>query len=91
MRDAIEVHLGLVPVGDARAVRSTAYIWVDDAAEVAQAWHLAGADVRLPEDPDSGQHEVSSIRREYHPIRLADRTVGHVLSGDFTVRISPSW
>src|ERR1700674_4642255 len=56
-RDGVEIHLGLVPEGDARRIRSTAYIWVDDADELGQAWLLAGADVRLPEDTEWGQHE----------------------------------
>jgi hypothetical protein len=40
--------LGLVPEDDPRAIRGTAYIWVDDAVEVAEAWRLAGADVGSP-------------------------------------------
>jgi catechol 2,3-dioxygenase-like lactoylglutathione lyase family enzyme len=69
-RDGIEIHLGLVPEGDPRATRSTAYVWVDDADELAQAWRLAGADVRPPEDTAWGQHEGVVIDPDGNLIRF---------------------
>jgi len=51
-RDGIEIHLGVAP--EPRAARSTAYIWVDDADQVADAWRAAGADVWPPQDTDWG-------------------------------------
>jgi uncharacterized glyoxalase superfamily protein PhnB len=68
--DGVEIHLGVVPPGDPHAARSTAYIWVDDADDVAQAWRLAGADVRLPEDTDWGQHEGVVIDPDGNIIRF---------------------
>lgn len=34
-RDGVEIHLGMVPGGDPGAIRSTAYMWVDDADKLA--------------------------------------------------------
>ena len=56
-RDGIEIHLGQVPEGDPRAIRASAYLWVDDADEVARVWRAAGADIRQPQDTGWGQHE----------------------------------
>ncbi|HLN04631.1 MAG TPA: VOC family protein [Acidimicrobiales bacterium] len=69
-RDGIEIHLGLVPEGDPRAIRSTAYVWVDDADDLAHAWRSAGADVRLPEDTEWGQHEGVLIDPDGNIIRF---------------------
>lgn len=69
-RDGIEIHLGVVPDGDPRSIRSTAYVWVDDADEIAHAWRLAGADVRMPEDTDWGQHEGVVIDPDGNIIRF---------------------
>jgi predicted enzyme related to lactoylglutathione lyase len=69
-RDGVEIHIGTVPAGDARAVPSTAYIWVDDADEIAAAWRAEGADVRMPEDTDWGQHEGVVIDPDGNIIRF---------------------
>jgi predicted enzyme related to lactoylglutathione lyase len=69
-RDGIELHLGLVPEGDQRSVRSTAYVWVDDADELAREWAAAGADVRTPEDTEWGQHEGALIDPDGNVIRF---------------------
>ncbi len=69
-RDGIEIHLGLVPEGDSRSIRSTAYVWVDDADELAEAWRSAGADVRGPEDTEWGQHEGVLIDPDGNIIRF---------------------
>jgi catechol 2,3-dioxygenase-like lactoylglutathione lyase family enzyme len=69
-RDGIEIHLGQLPEGDPRAIPGTAYIWVDDADEVAQAWRSAGADVRGPEDTDWGQHEGALVDPDGNVIRF---------------------
>ena len=59
-----------MPEGDPRAICSTAYVWVDDADELARAWRLAGADVRLPEDTEWGQHEDVLIDPDGNIIRF---------------------
>ena len=69
-RDGIEIHLGLVPAGDALPIRSTAYVWVDDADELAETWRSTGADVRGPEDTEWGQHEGAVIDPDGNVIRF---------------------
>jgi uncharacterized glyoxalase superfamily protein PhnB len=56
-RDRVEIHLGTAPDDEQVPARGTAYIWVDDADEIARLWQAVGADVRSPEDTDWGQHE----------------------------------
>lgn len=74
-RDDVEIHLGVLPEGDPRAVRSTAYLFVDDADEVARAWSAAGADVRLPEDTEWRQHEGVVIDPDGNVIRFGSPVV----------------
>jgi hypothetical protein len=54
-RDGIEIHLGHVPDDDRRT--SSAYLWVEDADDLAAAWRKAGLEVHSPVDTDWGQHE----------------------------------
>jgi hypothetical protein len=68
-RDGIEIHLGVVP-DDSRAGHSSAYLWVEDADALAQAWSSAGADVRFPEDTEWGQHEGVLIDPDGNIIRF---------------------
>jgi hypothetical protein len=68
--DGIEIHLGLVPEVDRSTATSAAYLWVEDADELAQAWRAAGAEVRLPEDTDWGQHEGVHIDPDGNVIRF---------------------
>jgi catechol 2,3-dioxygenase-like lactoylglutathione lyase family enzyme len=56
-RDRVEIHLGQRAEGDSRSAPASAYIWVDDADELAEAWRVAGADIHPPEDTPWGQHE----------------------------------
>jgi hypothetical protein len=51
-----EIHLGVVLV-DRTPTPSSAYLFVDDADEVASIWTAAGADVSTLEDTEWGQHE----------------------------------
>ena len=69
-RDGIEIHLGQLPEVDPSAIRSSAYLWVDDADELAQAWRAAGADTRPPQDTDWGQHEGVLIDPDGNIIRF---------------------
>jgi predicted enzyme related to lactoylglutathione lyase len=69
-RDGIELHLGVVPAGDPRAIRSTAYLYVDDADELADEWRAAGAHVHPPEDTEWGQHEGVMIDPDGNIIRF---------------------
>ena len=67
-RDGIEIHLGVVPDADART--AAAYLFVDDAGELARVWRATGADVRGPEDTEWGQHEGVVIDPDGNVIRF---------------------
>jgi predicted enzyme related to lactoylglutathione lyase len=69
-RDGIEIHLGQVPDDYPQSVRGSAYLWVDDADAVAEAWRQAGGDVRPPEDTEWGQHEGVLIDPDGNAIRF---------------------
>jgi catechol 2,3-dioxygenase-like lactoylglutathione lyase family enzyme len=67
--DRAEIHLGEVP--DLRPEgRSTAYLFVEDADELARTWLAAGGDVRVPEDTEWGQHEGALIDPDGNVIRF---------------------
>jgi catechol 2,3-dioxygenase-like lactoylglutathione lyase family enzyme len=70
--DDVEIHLQAEPdLYDARAdCRSTAYLFVEHADELAQTWLAAGADVRLPQDTEWGQHEGVLIDPDGNMIRF---------------------
>jgi catechol 2,3-dioxygenase-like lactoylglutathione lyase family enzyme len=70
-RDRIEIHLGSTPSDETdHHHHSTAYIWVDDADELAAEWLAVGADVRLPQDTPWGQHEGVGIDPDGNTIRF---------------------
>ena len=69
-RDHIEIHLGTVPDGATATATSSAYLWVDDADELARQWRATGADVRSPEDTAWGQHEGVVIDPDGNVIRF---------------------
>ena len=69
-RDGIEIHLGVVPEGSTRTVTSAAYLFVDDADELAQSWLAAGVDVNLPVDTEWGQHEGAHVDPDGNVIRF---------------------
>lgn len=74
-----EIHLGVIPA-DETATPSSAYLFVDDADQVAGAWAAAGADVRTPQDMEWGQHEGVVIDPDGNIIRfgspIAERRPG---------------
>jgi uncharacterized glyoxalase superfamily protein PhnB len=67
-RDGLEIHLGLVPVEDYRV--SAAYLFVDDADELAHEWQSAGLDVHVPHDTDWGKHEGAVVDPDGNVIRF---------------------
>lgn len=67
-RDDIEIHLGKVPREDRRS--SSAYLWVEDADELAAAWRSAGVEVHSPEDTEWGQHEGAVVDPDGNVIRF---------------------
>ena len=67
-RDGLELHLGRVPRSNTST--GSAYIWVDDADELAAAWRTAGVDVHQPEDTPWGQHEGAVVDPDGNVIRF---------------------
>ncbi len=66
-RDGIEIHLG-VPSRDHHP--GSAYLFVDDADQLAAAWHAAGVDAHTPEDTEWGQHEGALVDPDGNVIRF---------------------
>jgi hypothetical protein len=78
-RDGVEIHLGVVSGGDDRT--STAYLFVDDADELAEAWRSAGAEVHSPQDTEWGQHEGAVVDPDGNVIRFGspiERTISAI-------------
>jgi hypothetical protein len=67
-RDGIEIHLGVVPGGDHRT--SSAYLFVDNADDLAAAWRSAGAEVHSPQDTEWAQHEGAVVDPDGNVIRF---------------------
>jgi len=68
-RDGFELHLGGVPPGRDWE-RSTVYLYVDDADELAEEWRAAGAEVHGPEDTEWGQHEAALVDPDGNVLRF---------------------
>lgn len=64
----IEIHLGVVPEDDRRI--GAAYLFVDDADDVAAEWRSAGVEVHLPQDTEWGQHEGAVVDPDGNVIRF---------------------
>ena len=69
-RDGIEIHLGLAPARVDASPKHSAYVWVDDADELAEEWRSAGAEVHGPEDTEWGQHEGALVDPDGNVIRF---------------------
>jgi catechol 2,3-dioxygenase-like lactoylglutathione lyase family enzyme len=67
-RDGIEIHLGVVPEDDHRT--SSAYLFVDNADDLAAAWGSAGVEVHSPQDTEWRQHEGSVLDPDGNVIRF---------------------
>ncbi len=67
-RDGIEIHLGRVP--DSHSQKGSAYLWVEDADELAAAWRSRGVEVHSPQDTDWGQHEGAVIDPDGNVVRF---------------------
>jgi predicted enzyme related to lactoylglutathione lyase len=67
-RDGIEIHLGVAPGGDHRT--SSAYLFVDNADDLAAAWRSAGAEVHSPQDTEWAQHEGAVVDPDGNVIRF---------------------
>jgi catechol 2,3-dioxygenase-like lactoylglutathione lyase family enzyme len=67
-RDGIEIHLGFVPLQDQRV--NSAYLFVEDAEELAEEWRSAGVEVHSPQDTEWGQHEGAVVDPDGNVIRF---------------------
>ena len=68
VRDGVELHLGVAPEHERHT--SSAYLFVDDADELAAAWRAAGVEVHTPEDTEWGQHEGVAVDPDGNVIRF---------------------
>jgi hypothetical protein len=69
-RDGIELHLGVVPEVDITGAKHTAYLYVDDADELAALWRAAGVEVHSPVDTEWGQHEGAVVDPDGNVMRF---------------------
>ena len=77
--DGVELHLGVV-APDRRTTPASAYLFCEDAEQLAQQWSAAGANVRPPEDTPWGQHEGVLIDPDGNIIRFGS-PMGHTPHG----------
>jgi uncharacterized glyoxalase superfamily protein PhnB len=66
--NGVEIHLGVVR--DDSHPAGSAYLFVDDADEVAQAWRSAGVEVHPPQDTEWGMHEGAVVDPDGNVIRF---------------------
>ena len=64
---AVEIHLGMA---DDTASRASAYLFVDDADDLARTWQSAGVTVHPPQDTEWGQHEGAVVDPDGNVIRF---------------------
>jgi len=67
--DGVEIHLGVGADGT-RPGRASAYLWVDDADQIAAQWRAAGIEVHEPQDTAWGQHEGAVVDPDGNVIRF---------------------
>ena len=67
-RDGIEIHLGVVR--PEHWTSGGAYLFVDDADDLAAEWRSAGVEVHPPEDTAWGQHEGAMVDPDGNVIRF---------------------
>lgn len=69
-RDGIEIHLGVPSRNHSTTSPCSAYLFVDDADDLAAEWRSAAAELHPPEDTDWGQHEGALVDTEGNVIRF---------------------
>lgn len=67
-RGRIEIHLGTAP--PPRQSANSAYLFVEDADELAQEWRAAGVEVHAPEDTEWDMHEGAVVDPDGNVIRF---------------------
>jgi uncharacterized glyoxalase superfamily protein PhnB len=71
--DDCEIHFSVVPP-DEETTPASAYLFVDDADALAEAWAATGADVQTPADMEWKQHEGAMIDPDGNVIRFGSTT-----------------
>jgi hypothetical protein len=66
--EGVEIHLGVEPDDDRRT--GSAYLFVDDADDLAATWRSAGVAVHSPQDTEWGQHEGAVVDPDGNIIRF---------------------
>ena len=69
-RDGVEIHLGVVSDTRTSTTKHSAYLWVDDADALAQAWRAAGVEVHMPVDTEWHQHEGAHVDPDGNVLRF---------------------
>jgi predicted enzyme related to lactoylglutathione lyase len=69
-RDGVEIHIGVVDDHEPGPAKHSAYLFVDDADELAAAWRAAGAEVHGPDDTPWHQHEGAMVDPDGNVIRF---------------------
>lgn len=67
-RDDVEIHLGVEEHEDGHGAE--AYLFVDDADQLADEWRAAGVDFHSPRDTEWGQHEGVVVDPDGNVIRF---------------------
>jgi len=70
VRDGVEIHVGVPSQSGPKPAQSSAYLFVEDADQLAQTWLAAGVDVHLPEDTQWGMREGVVIDPDGNIIRF---------------------
>ena len=86
-RDGIEIHLSVARAED----RGTggAYLFVEDADELAASWRAAGVGVHPPQDTDWGQHEGAVVDPDGNVIRFGSPTRPTTPEAPITTWVTP--
>jgi len=74
VRDGVELHLGTVPDDDRRT--GSAYLFVEDADELAAQWRAGGVTVHGPQDTAWGQHEGAVTDPDGNVVRFGSPLTG---------------
>jgi predicted lactoylglutathione lyase len=67
-RDRVEIHLGVV--AETGSSKSSAYLFVDDADQLAEEWRIAGVHVHPPEDTEWRMHEGVVVDPDGNVVRF---------------------
>jgi len=70
VRNGVEIHVGVPSEAEPRPGPASAYLFVDDADQLAELWAASGVDVHLPEDTEWGMREGVVVDPDGNVIRF---------------------